>query len=64
MLIAVLLKIVYDLAVVQHYNAQIYQYVGDEAVLTWERQKMKNVTPCIDAFWAFDDELSKKSELL
>ena len=27
----------FDLAVVQHYNAQIYQYVGDEAVLTWER---------------------------
>ncbi len=45
----------------QHYNAQIYQYVGDEAVLTWERQKMKYVTPCIDAFWAFDDELSKRS---
>ncbi len=52
----------YDLAVVQHYNAQIYQYVGDEAVLTWERFKMKKVTECIDAFWAFDDELSKKSE--
>jgi len=51
----------YDLAVVQHYNAQIYQYVGDEAVLTWERYKMKYVTQCIDAFWAFDDELLKRS---
>lgn len=51
----------YDLAVVQHYNAQIYQYVGDEAVLTWERYKMKYVTQCVDAFWAFDDELSKRS---
>ncbi|HEY5406362.1 MAG TPA: adenylate/guanylate cyclase domain-containing protein [Ginsengibacter sp.] len=51
----------YDLAVVHHYNAQIYQYVGDEAVLTWERDKMKRVTECIDAFWAFDDELLKRS---
>ena len=51
----------YDLAIVQHYNAQIYQYVGDEAVLTWEKYKMKYVTECIDAFWAFDDELIKRS---
>jgi adenylate cyclase len=51
----------YDLAIVQHYNAQIYQYVGDEAVLTWERHKRKYVTECIDAFWAFDDELIKRS---
>ncbi len=51
----------YDLAVVHHYNAQIYQYVGDEAVLTWERYKMKNITECIDAFWTFDDELLKRS---
>ena len=29
----------YDLAVVHNYGAQIYQYVGDEAVLTWERVK-------------------------
>lgn len=51
----------YDLSIVNHYNAQIYQYVGDEAVLTWERKKIKNVTECIDAFWAFDDELLKRS---
>jgi len=51
----------YDLAIVHNYNAQIYQYVGDEAVLTWERSKMKSVIECVDAFWAFDDELFKKS---
>lgn len=33
----------YDLSVVHHYNAQIYQYVGDEAVLSWEKYKMKRV---------------------
>lgn len=52
----------YDLAIVHNYDAQIYQYVGDEAVLTWERSKMKSVMECVDAFWAFHDELLKKSE--
>jgi adenylate cyclase len=51
----------YDLAIVHNYDAQIYQYVGDEAVLTWERSKMKSVIECVDAFWAFNDELLKKS---
>jgi adenylate cyclase len=51
----------YDLAIVHNYDAQIYQYVGDEAVLTWERSKMKSILECVDAFWAFNDELLKKS---
>ena len=50
----------YDLAIVHQYGAQIYQYVGDEAVLTWQPSRMKNMSECIDAFWAFDDILSKK----
>ena len=33
----------YDLSIVHNYDTQIYQYVGDEAVLTWERSKMKSV---------------------
>ena len=51
----------YDLSIVHNYDTQIYQYVGDEAVLTWELSKMKSVMECIDAFWAFNDELLKKS---
>jgi adenylate cyclase len=51
----------YDLAIVHDYNAGIYQYVGDEAVLTWERSKMKSIMECVDAFWAFNDELSSKA---
>jgi adenylate cyclase len=50
----------YDLAIIHNYDAQIYQYVGDEAVLTWERPKMKSVIQCIDAFWAFQDQLLKR----
>lgn len=52
----------YDLAVVHQYGAQIYQYVGDEAVLTWEYPKMKKVSDCINAFWHFNDTLAKRSE--
>lgn len=52
----------YDLAIVHNYDAQIYQYAGDEAVLTWERSKMKSIMDCVDAFWAFKDELLKRSE--
>ena len=51
----------YDMAIVHSYGAQIYQYVGDEAVLTWELSKMKSVIECIDAFWAFNDQLFNKS---
>ncbi|MEO8763836.1 MAG: adenylate/guanylate cyclase domain-containing protein [Ginsengibacter sp.] len=51
----------YDMAIVHNYDAQIYQYVGDEAVLTWELSKMRSVAECIDAFWAFSDQLFKKS---
>ena len=52
----------YDLAIVHDYDAQIYQYVGDEAVLTWERSKMKSILQCVDAFWAFDNALLKKEK--
>lgn len=46
-----------DLEVVHAYNAEIYQYVGDEAVLTWEFSKMKSIIQSIDAFWAFNTRL-------
>jgi adenylate cyclase len=51
----------YDLAIVHIYDAQIYQYVGDEAVLTWEVPRMKSILECVDAFWAFNDQLLKKT---
>lgn len=53
----------YDLAtIVGEHRAEIYQYVGDEAVLTW---KMKNGIidhNSIRAFFAFDDRLKSRSE--
>ncbi len=51
-----------DLEVVHAYNAEIYQYVGDEAVLTWELSRMKSIIQSIDAFWAFTTKLINESD--
>ncbi len=51
-----------DLDVVHNYGAEVYQYVGDEAVLTWELSKMKSIIQSIDAFWAFQTKLLHESE--
>lgn len=51
-----------DLDVVHAYNAEIYQYVGDEAVLTWKLSKMKSAIQSIDAFWAFQAKLINESD--
>ncbi|MEP6583958.1 MAG: adenylate/guanylate cyclase domain-containing protein [Ginsengibacter sp.] len=51
-----------DLDIVHAYGAEIYQYVGDEAVLTWELSKMKSIIQSIDAFWAFHTKLLNESD--
>ncbi|WP_422859673.1 adenylate/guanylate cyclase domain-containing protein [Flagellimonas sp. S174] len=52
-----------DISVVIAHNAQIYQYVGDEAVLTWSK-KSKNFRyeDCIDAYYAFAKRLEDRKE--
>lgn len=53
----------YDLnRVVNRYNAEIYQYVGDEVVLSWTMKTGLKQTNCIDVFYAFKKRLTKKSE--
>lgn len=47
----------YDLHVVQHYGAEVYQYVGDEVVLNWKIKKSMDYKQCLNAFWAFEDRL-------
>ena len=43
-------------------KAEIYQYVGDEIVLTWElRPGLKN-SNCLNAFFMFQENLLRKSE--
>lgn len=52
----------YDLAVVHDYKAQIYQYVGDEAVLEWRATKGKESMNCIKTFFAFQNQIQERSE--
>lgn len=47
--------------VVPRYDAEIYQYVGDEAVLTWPLAKGLRHSNCLHLFFAFQDRLNKRS---
>ncbi|WP_282079213.1 adenylate/guanylate cyclase domain-containing protein [Aquimarina algiphila] len=53
----------YDLnTVVPKFNAEIYQYVGDEVVLSWPYKKGLTNNNCIDLFFAFQEKKRNKSE--
>ncbi len=49
-----------DLGVVIENEAEIYQYVGDEAILTWKSKNGLKNQNCINAFYGFKNELLKK----
>ncbi len=48
--------------VVINCRAQIYQYVGDEVVLTWESSKGIKDNNCLNAFFDFEHTLKDKEE--
>ena len=48
-----------DLGVVEENDAEIYQYVGDEAILTWELKDGLRRQNCLRAFFNFKDRLLK-----
>nr|WP_247656670.1 adenylate/guanylate cyclase domain-containing protein [Maribacter sp. MMG018] len=51
----------YDLnEIVAKYDAEIYQYVGDEAVLSWPYDKGIANANCIEIFFAFESNLTKR----
>ena len=53
----------YDLnEVVQYYHGQIYQYVGDEAVICWDYEKGIAENACIDFYFAFRNRLFEKKD--
>ena len=53
----------YDLnAVVPKYDAEIYQYVGDEAVLCWPYKKGLANTNCVSLFFAFQQQKLAKAD--
>lgn len=51
-----------DLDVVEKYFAEVYQYVGDEAVLTWETKNGLMNSNCLRAFFDFKERLSERSD--
>jgi len=53
----------YDLnEVVPKYDAEIYQYVGDEAVLSWPYKKGLANANCVGLFFAFQQEMITKTD--
>lgn len=52
----------HDLSAVHEYHAEIYQYVGDEAVLTWEQKKGISNANCLRAYFAFTTRLQERAD--
>ncbi len=50
-----------DLAVALEHRAEVYQYVGDEAVLSWEADAGLQDLNCLRAFYRFRDQLQARS---
>jgi adenylate cyclase len=50
----------YDMRVIAKTKAEVYQYVGDEAVLTWK--SVKNIDDCLLAFFLFKKQLQLRSD--
>jgi adenylate cyclase len=47
--------------IVLKYHAEIYQYVGDEVVLSWTEKNGLDHLNCIKAFFAFENEIHSRS---
>ena len=48
-------------SVLRRFEGDIYQYVGDEAVLSWNHKKGFRKNNCVNLFFAFQDRLNKRS---
>ncbi|MDX1270807.1 adenylate/guanylate cyclase domain-containing protein [Bizionia paragorgiae] len=48
--------------IVGKYNAQIYQYVGDEAVLSWDYKNGIKNNNCLEIFFHFDHRIEKRAK--
>ena len=48
--------------ILRRYDAEVYQYVGDEAVISWAYKKGIKNNRCIALFYAFQEALLKRSK--
>lgn len=49
-----------DLAIVENYHGEIYQYLGDGAIISWDLRKGLRSNNCIKAFYAFQKLIRRK----
>lgn len=47
---------------IQQYQAEVYQYVGDEAVLTWKLEEGLKDSRCLKAYFRFDEAIRSRSQ--
>lgn len=47
---------------IKKHNASVYQYVGDEAVLTWEQEAGLKDAQCLKAFFTFEASIQKRAK--
>lgn len=45
-----------------NYKAQVYQYVGDEVVVSWKMNRFFSASVCYEFFYAFRERLEAKKE--
>ena len=51
-----------DLGIVSENEAEIYQYVGDEVILTWKHEDGLRNGNCLNAFYHFKELLSQRAD--
>ncbi|GAB5553173.1 MAG: adenylate/guanylate cyclase domain-containing protein [Saprospiraceae bacterium] len=51
-----------DLGIVVENEAEIYQYVGDEVILTWRLKEGLENLNCLNAYYSFKNQLNRKKE--
>jgi len=50
-----------DMAVVDNYSGEIYQYLGDGAIVSWSEQAGVHKSNCLRAFYAFRRTVQRRS---
>ncbi|MFO7938779.1 MAG: adenylate/guanylate cyclase domain-containing protein [Bacteroidales bacterium] len=50
-----------DMAVVDNYSGEIYQYVGDGAIISWSERAGVHKNNCLRAFYAFQRTVQRRS---
>lgn len=51
----------YDLQVIEKHKVEVYQYVGDEVVLTWKVKKETQLNDCLQAYFTYAHYLESRA---